>query len=78
MKKITQKLNQIATALLARVNTLYQENPVRVVSYVVSAVIALAAHFNVVLDGVETGQVVGIVLLVVFGGQVAKRKVTPV
>lgn len=71
-------MKHFATSLFARLRLLYDQNPVRAIAVVTAAVIALGAAFDVVLDGVETGQVVAVVLLIVFGGEVAKRKVTPV
>jgi uncharacterized protein (DUF697 family) len=63
--------------MLDALKRLVRAEPVRVAAVVVAAVIALAEAFGVVLDEESVGEVVAQVLLILAGGEVARRKVTP-
>lgn len=57
---------------------LYAREPVRVAAAVVSAVVFVAAKAGLVLDAQTTAVAAAIVLPILLGGEVARKKVTPV
>lgn len=71
-------LKELFGSALALARRLYAENPVRVVTYVTSAVIAIAATAGLGIDPGSTAAVVATVLAILFGGEVARQQVTPV
>jgi hypothetical protein len=63
--------------MLTYARAIWLNNPVRVVSIIVAAVVALAAKFGVILDEASVAEVVALVVPIVLGGEVARQKVTP-
>jgi len=70
-------MNIVKTAYEA-VKSWYHREPARVVALAVAAVVALAQLLDLGVDQGTVFIVVGTVLAVVFGGEVTRRKVTPV
>ncbi len=70
-------VKRLAKRAVAFARKLYRREPARVNAAVVSAVIAVAAYFDVVLDGLTAAQVVAYVLAVLLGGEVTRQRVRP-
>lgn len=71
-------MKDLVNRAVAALRKTYRENPVRVVAFVASALVAVAAATNVTLDSASTSQVVSVVLLILLGGETARQQVTPV
>ncbi len=63
--------------MLTYARAIWLNNPVRVASLIVAAVVALAAKFGVVLDEASVAEVVALVVPIVLGGEIARQKVSP-
>lgn len=66
------------TSPFARLCALIKRQPVRTAYVVGSVAVTVAAYFNVVLDEATTVDIVKLVLAIAAGGEVTRRKVSPI
>ena len=71
------KLKELAGRVVARIKALWAQEPARVVSWTVVAVLFVASQFHAVLDPATVTQYVAIILPILFGTEVVRAKVTP-
>jgi len=65
------------TAVLAFLHGLWAKEPTRITSAIVAVVLFVAAKVGVVIPEADILEALGLILPVLFGGEVVRRKVTP-
>lgn len=63
--------------MLDYLRALWQGNPVRVTAIAASVVVFALAKLGIVIDEQNVGEALTIVLPILLGGELARRKVTP-
>jgi hypothetical protein len=64
--------------MLDAIRRLYNREPARFVAFVLSGVVAVATALGIVVDEESLGEIVAYVVVILFGGEATRRKVTPV
>lgn len=73
-----EKVKAALAAILARLVAFYRANPARSISYIVSAIVAVAAFVGLSVDADRLGDVLTLVLPILIGGEAIHRRVSPV
>lgn len=71
-------ITNIISTIIARIKSLYTQEPAVVISAAAAAIVFVAANFGIVVDQTSVLSALAYVLPILFGGVIIRSKVSPV